>query len=194
MQQFATIFFFAIQLLFTSRIDKNDLLTLVNSFDVVRDYEKPHRQPIPRRPEVVDVIVSAALETENPVQYAIWLDVFGAHESAYQIFLVGDHHDGIGRACGAWQTLCDKTPGFTRCTAEEALTTKCRWGWMFHPRVGLALDQARVAIGDLRQWSMKCDHPVWGYASGTCAQSNTARLYELDVDAEVSTASTFLAH
>src|SRR5271157_984108 len=118
------------------------LVPLVLALAPVLDYERPVRQPIPRHEKVATVIVTAALDTPDPVKYAVWLDVLGAHESGYDSSLVGDR----GASCGAWQTPCERTPGFRVCTEYEAASgdlKQCNKGRHFTPYPTVALDQAK---------------------------------------------------
>ena len=157
---------------------------------LILDFEKPVRQPIPRSQNVANVIATAANETNSPKEFAAYLDVLGAHESGYDTSAVGDHTGGIGRSCGAWQTPCAETPGFTssECSwAEESPTPGCHWGWKFHPSPTIALQQARKAIQILKRAVDGCpDHPIWMYASGLCTRTKTATLYEDEVNAELA--------
>jgi len=190
----ALVFWLALGL-FNNAEAKPALTQMVTSFTQLRDYEQappkgPGRQPIPRPQAMIEVITTAALETDDPVHYLVYLDVLGAHESGYKLSLVGDH----GSACGAFQTLCPKTPGFRPCTEqEEADESTCHFGWRFIGGPGTGLAQARVAIAELKKWAAQCDHPLWGYASGACRETPTAHKYMLDVDAELTAASTFVS-
>jgi len=169
------------------------LAKLLLTLAPILDYERPVRQPIPRSEKVATVIETAALETDDPVRYAVWLDVLGAHESGYNTSLSGDHMGtGVSRSCGAWQTPCERTPGFVRCAAiasgnQETSEEGCRWGWAFHGTRTTALEQARIAISVLRTAASNCsEHVIWRYASGQCSWSRTASLYEVDVNVELS--------
>lgn len=171
---------------------KQTIASTLHSLAPVRDYQwlnhKPWRQPIPRTESVIDVIATAASETEDPARYAMLLDVLGAHESGYNASLVGDH----GNSCGAFQTPCGRTPGFRKCTDEEnASNPKCAraagrgWGWMHVSGPGVALAQARVAVSILRVAIDQCAaHPIYMYAAGACVWSKTAASYEEDVALE----------
>jgi hypothetical protein len=161
------------------------LIKLLLALAPILDYERPVRQPIPRSEKVATVIATAAFETDDPVHYAVWLDVLGAHESGYNPSLSGDHTGtGVSRSCGTWQTPCERTPGFARCEENEE---GCHWGWAFHGTRTTALEQARVAISVLRTSVGNCpEHVIWRYASGQCAQTRTAALYEVDVNAELA--------
>lgn len=168
-------------------ISKEALVGIVLALPFVLDYEAPRRMPIPRSAKVANVIAVASLETDSPIATAIFLDVVGAHESGYVTSAIGDHFDGIGRSCGAWQTPCARTPGFSRCTEGEG----CRWGWVFHGQPTTALAQARVAISIWQRAREGCpDHPMWMYASGNCSRSRTADLYENDMDSETTSTDT----
>ena len=134
-----------------------------------------HGYPISRPAKAVDVIVVAALETSTPQLFAAWLDVLAAHESAYHTALAGDC-PGLpagsplctrvlgAHACGAWQGLCSSLP----------------------PNA-TPLDQARQAVRDLTRAIAVCpSHPLWAYASGHCARTRVAALYEADVTREMA--------
>ncbi len=166
------------------------LVPLLVSLPMILDYERPVRLPIPRNDKIVMVIATAALETEEPVKMAVWLDTLGAHESGYNPSLVGDH----GQSCGAWQTPCGETPGFAACTAaEEQDPKKCRWGWAFHTAPTVALQQARKATAILKRALDGCpSHPIWMYARGVCGESRTAKLYEVDVDTALGVLAPYM--
>ena len=169
------------------------LVPLIMMLPPVLDYERPVRQPIPRHEKIVTVYVTAAMDSHDPVKYAVWLDVLGAHESGYDSSLVGDS----GASCGAWQTPCARTPGFRPCTSDEALSEDrkvCSFGrgdllrqhgQHFTPSPTVGLEQARVATAILKEWDDKCAYVIWGYALGRCERSSTAEKYMVDVDAEL---------
>lgn len=153
------------------------LVPMILALSPVLDYERV-RLPIPCSERVARVIATAALETTTPIETTAFLFVVGAHESAYNPSLVGDR----GASCGWLQTPCAQTPGFRVCTDEEREDPKlCTKGRHFTSSPTRALEQARVAIRIWNDAASQCpEHPMWMYASGTCASSATGLKYEED--------------
>lgn len=147
----------------------------------------PVRHPIPRPRFAPFVFVTAAEEhiadrtkkgqpAYSPELYVAFLDVFAAHESAYNVEAAGDcpgMRPGdpactVARgalSCGAWQTPCSRTP-MSLSAGKQAL----------------ALAQAKLALDILDVSMTSCPaHPIALYMTGRCVAVGSVRTAEIAV-------------